>query len=172
MRVRRERENTSGSEGDAKGQWRVVTRGKPYSHWRHGQKPTHYQVWDQRRSQALRGGKGNEGEKWIKDETFSVFVNNLTVDATKQWLWKAFSCTGKVEDVYLSRKVRKTNPLRFAFVRYKSIEEVRRTVEHLDSWIVWGCQLKLTEFRYRRDGKEREEDKKNKGTDGGKGGDE
>ncbi|MED6114339.1 hypothetical protein PIB30_079314 [Stylosanthes scabra] len=46
--------------------------------------------------------------------------------------------------------VRRGNPLKFAFIRYKTREEVRRTIEQLDGWIVWGCKVKLTESRYRR----------------------
>ncbi|MED6199084.1 hypothetical protein PIB30_072589, partial [Stylosanthes scabra] len=66
-----------------------------------------------------------------------------------------------VVDVYLSRKVRAKNPLRFAFVRYKSREEVRRTIEQLNGWIVWGCKLEIVESKYRR-GVEGDKEKPNK----------
>ncbi|MED6160826.1 hypothetical protein PIB30_054918 [Stylosanthes scabra] len=35
----------------------------------------------------------------------------------------------------------------------QSGEEVQRTIEQLNGWIVWGCRMRLTESRYRRDGK-------------------
>ncbi|MED6193070.1 hypothetical protein PIB30_015503 [Stylosanthes scabra] len=96
--------------------------------------------------QETRGGRG----KWIEDETFSIFVDNLPKDSTKAWLWSAFGRTGKIVDVYLSEKVRKSNLLKFAFIRYRSRMEAIRTTEHLNGWIVWGYELKLYESRYSR----------------------
>ncbi|MED6128026.1 hypothetical protein PIB30_093660 [Stylosanthes scabra] len=101
------------------GQWETVTRTrrKPSSHWRQRQQPTRNQSWIQARE--IRGTRKEVKE--LEDRTFSVFVDNLPVDTTKEWLWKVFSSTGKVEDVYLSGKTRRSNPLRFVFVRYKSL---------------------------------------------------
>ncbi|MED6136069.1 hypothetical protein PIB30_052486 [Stylosanthes scabra] len=81
---------------------------------------------------------------------FSVLADNLPIDATKRWLWKVFSSTGRVEDIYLSIKVRKGNPLRFAFIIFKTREEARRAIEQLDGWIVWGCRISVSESKYRR----------------------
>ncbi|MED6120206.1 hypothetical protein PIB30_018797 [Stylosanthes scabra] len=53
-------------------------------------------------------------------------------------------------DVYLSRKIRAKNPLKFAFIRYKTRDEVLRTIEQLNGWIVWGCKLLISESKYRR----------------------
>ncbi|MED6114469.1 hypothetical protein PIB30_080467 [Stylosanthes scabra] len=149
-----ERENKRDGEGNSNGQWRVVTRRKPNSHWWQGRNPTHHHSWrqtDQRKSsQEMRDERG----KWIEDETFSIFVDNLPKDSTKGWLWTAFGRTGKIVDVYLSEKVQKSNPLKFAFIRYRSRVEARRTIEHLNGWIVWGCELKLSESRYSRSGKD------------------
>ncbi|MED6123887.1 hypothetical protein PIB30_053869 [Stylosanthes scabra] len=77
-----------------------------------------------------------------------------------QWLWKVFSSTGKVEDIYMSKKVRRNNPLKFAFIRYRTKEEIRRTIERLNGWIVWGCRMSLTELRYRRFGGKGKGDRK------------
>ncbi|MED6138501.1 hypothetical protein PIB30_074801 [Stylosanthes scabra] len=68
--------------------------------------------------------------------------------------------TRRVIDVYLSRKIRKANPLQFAFIRYKSREEARRTIDHLDGWIVWGCRLRLSISKYRREEKTKAEENK------------
>ncbi|MED6208171.1 hypothetical protein PIB30_042624 [Stylosanthes scabra] len=92
---------------------------------------------------------------WVEDNSFSVFADNLPKDVTIEWLWKVFSSTGRVIDVYLSRKVRPRNPLKFAFIRYAYREEVQRTIEQLDGWLVWGCRIRLTESRYKR-GEKRE----------------
>ncbi|MED6173107.1 hypothetical protein PIB30_056245 [Stylosanthes scabra] len=149
----RERENQRDGERGNESQWKVVFRRKPNSHWRAGQ-PTYNRVsWNQ----SGRGGASGRARvtDWIEDETFSIFVDNLPYDVTRTWLWEAFSSTGRVVDVYLSRKIRKSNQLGFAFIRYKSKEEVLRTIEQLDGWIVRGCSLKVTESRYKRSGRGR-----------------
>ncbi|MED6197045.1 hypothetical protein PIB30_053070 [Stylosanthes scabra] len=121
-----------------------------YSSLAAGQGLPYPQSW---KSQFMRNS-GHKGEpvrgKWIEDETFNIFVDNLPVDMIKEWLWNVFGRSGKVVDIYISRKIRKANPLRFAFIRYKFKDEALRTIDHLDGWIVWGCRLRLTEARYRR----------------------
>ncbi|MED6200565.1 hypothetical protein PIB30_086431 [Stylosanthes scabra] len=138
------REKQSDGEGNSNGPWRVVSRRKPSSQWRQGPWPT----------QNHRRGKWqakDQGESsWIEDKTFSIFADNLPQDSTKQWLWKVFSSIGRVEDIFIPKKVRHNNPLKFAFIRYRTREEARRTIEHLDGWIVWGCRIRLTEARFRR----------------------
>ncbi|MED6108553.1 hypothetical protein PIB30_025202 [Stylosanthes scabra] len=93
---------------------------------------------------------GDGERRWLEKNTFSIFADNLLPDTTYQWLWKVFNNTGKVEDIYLSRKIRVGNPLKFAFIRYRTREEMERMIEHLDGWIVWDCRLRITESRYRR----------------------
>ncbi|MED6207364.1 hypothetical protein PIB30_035167 [Stylosanthes scabra] len=101
-----------------------------------------------------RGHNNHRVLRWIEDETFSVYVDNLPTDTTRQWLWKVFSEIGRVRDIYLSHKVRAKNPLKFAFVRFSTREEVRKAIEHLHGWIVWGCKPWLTESRFKRSEKQ------------------
>ncbi|MED6138936.1 hypothetical protein PIB30_079209 [Stylosanthes scabra] len=37
--------------------------------------------------------------------------------------------------------------------RYATREEVQKTIEQLDGWLVWGCRIRLTESKYSRSGK-------------------
>ncbi|MED6179443.1 hypothetical protein PIB30_001207 [Stylosanthes scabra] len=116
-----------------------------------------------------RNDRENEGSdlqrRWNERNTFSIFADNLPADASLGWLWKVFSSVGEVVDVYLSRKRRTNNPLRFAFIRYKSRNEALRAIEQYDGWIVWGCEIKLTESRYKRNIKDHTE-KKQEGAKG------
>ncbi|MED6141152.1 hypothetical protein PIB30_100481, partial [Stylosanthes scabra] len=50
--------------------------------------------------------EGERKGRWFEENTFMEFADNLQVDATEHWLWKVFNSTGKVMDVYLSRKMR------------------------------------------------------------------
>ncbi|MED6108757.1 hypothetical protein PIB30_027167 [Stylosanthes scabra] len=132
-----ERENQRASEGNTNGVWRVIARRRQSNHWRQGQKPIQQQAWIQRTSTRPRDLQ--KGSKWNEEETFNIFADNLPEDATLEWLWKVFGKTGKVVDIYLSRKIRRANTLKFAFIRYRSREEVETTIDHLDGWLVWGC---------------------------------
>ncbi|MED6124575.1 hypothetical protein PIB30_060100 [Stylosanthes scabra] len=140
-------------EGETESQWRVVVRRKPSSHWRQG--PSHAYNESAIARQWRGGHKAIEqGEhRRVERNTFTVFADNLPQDATYQWLWKVFSNTGKVVDIFLSRKIRKSNPLKFAFIRYRTREEMERTAEQLDGWIVWGSRVRIAEPEYRRSDK-------------------
>ncbi|MED6205931.1 hypothetical protein PIB30_022215 [Stylosanthes scabra] len=92
--------------------------------------------------------ESRDGE--IERRTHTAFVDNLPTDVTKEWLWDVFGSIGRVLDVYLSFKIRVINPLRFAFVRFGTSKEVKTAIEQYDGWIVWGCQLKISELRFRR----------------------
>ncbi|MED6107801.1 hypothetical protein PIB30_017502 [Stylosanthes scabra] len=109
--------------------------------------------------------------RWDEWNTFSVFADNLPEAVTLGWLWKVFSSMGEVVDVYLSRKRRANNPLRFAFIRYKTRNEALRAIEQYDRWIVWGCEIKVVESRYKRriegpNRKAQEEERRNESGEG------
>ncbi|MED6216427.1 hypothetical protein PIB30_007771 [Stylosanthes scabra] len=92
--------------------------------------------------------------KWRTDEAtaVTVFMDNLPRNTTVGWLWKTFGKEGRVVNVFLSRKERKWNPLRFAFVRFKTKHEAATAIQRFDGWSVWDCHLKLSESKFRRRG--------------------
>ncbi|MED6192283.1 hypothetical protein PIB30_008808 [Stylosanthes scabra] len=112
-----ERENQRDDERYTKGQCTVVSRRKPYSHWRSGHQPNQIHENDTKQ----RGGASfNERSKQgveIEKNSYTIFADNLPVDSTKKWLWRVFSSTGRVIDIFLSRRVRARNPLKFSFIR-------------------------------------------------------
>ncbi|MED6133242.1 hypothetical protein PIB30_026567 [Stylosanthes scabra] len=146
-----EREKQSGDKGNSNNQWVVVRGKKPIGHWRHGPIPARNQPWVMKQGSKPETKEKQRRHTWNEGNTFSVFADNPPQDATLQWLWKVFGSTGRVLDVYLSRKVRPKNPLKFAFIRYGTKEEAQKTIEQLDGWLVWGNKIRLTESRYRRD---------------------
>ncbi|MED6125319.1 hypothetical protein PIB30_067359 [Stylosanthes scabra] len=76
----------------------------------------------------------------MEKNTFTVFVDNLPKDTTREWLLKEFNKVGKVMDVYLSMKRREKNPMRFAFVRFGTVEKARKAIEQYDRWRFWGWE--------------------------------
>ncbi|MED6210793.1 hypothetical protein PIB30_067450 [Stylosanthes scabra] len=50
--------------------------------------------------------------------------------------------------------------MRFAFVRYVSRAEAMEAIEQYNGWIVWGCELRITESKYRRHIKESNEEER------------
>ncbi|MED6181677.1 hypothetical protein PIB30_021607 [Stylosanthes scabra] len=131
----------------------VVQRRKPYSLWWQGRVPPGPKSASLQQGEHSRGHNRNGGGRWIEEETFNVYVDNLPKDTTKQWLWRVFYEVGRVRDIYLSHKVREKNPLKFAFVRFSTREEVLRAIEHFNRWIIWGCKLWLTESKFKRSGR-------------------
>ncbi|MED6120176.1 hypothetical protein PIB30_018575 [Stylosanthes scabra] len=104
-----------------------------------------------------------QGQRWNEKNSYTLFVDNLPANATKQWLVKVFNSVGRVVDAFLSVKRRASNPLRFAFVRFATRREATRAIEQLDGWLVWGNRLMVVESKYRRNGTvEMEKERKEK----------
>ncbi|KAK3219558.1 hypothetical protein Dsin_013528 [Dipteronia sinensis] len=61
----------------------------------------------------------------FRDGLFSVFVDNLHPQADLVCLWGVFKAFGKVRDVLLSPKT-SSRRSRFAFIRFKTLEEAAR----------------------------------------------
>ena len=87
--------------------------------------------FEHRGSQAV---KRNE-VAWRKMETIShtIFVDNLRQSMSKSWLWQLFSHEGKVVDVFMCWKRRKSNPSPFAFVRFAQLADAEQAVRSLHS---------------------------------------
>ncbi|MED6155436.1 hypothetical protein PIB30_005287 [Stylosanthes scabra] len=149
-----ERENQRGDEENREGQWQVVTRGKPKNHWRPGQPDTRHQYLRRQSRHDMVRNEYQQGRRWNERNSYTVFVDNLPANTTKQWLVRVFNSVGRVVDTFLSMKKRAKNPLRFAFVRYATIREAGYAVEQFDGWLIWGIRLTVTESRYRREDSE------------------
>ncbi|MED6132389.1 hypothetical protein PIB30_018591 [Stylosanthes scabra] len=124
-------------------------------------------AWKRRINNGEQKVREHGNQSWSEKNSFAVFVDNLPIDSTKEWLWRVFSSVGEVVDIYLSRKTREKNPLRFSFVRYVTRREAMRAIQQLDGWIVWGHSLRLMESKYRRGAKGRQEKTRKEEEDNG-----
>ncbi|MED6172803.1 hypothetical protein PIB30_053299 [Stylosanthes scabra] len=80
----------------------------------------------------------------------AMFLDNLPSSTTLALMWKIFGREGKVVDVFLSRKRRTSNNLKFGFVRFICQAEAVCAIERLDGWIVWGCKISVAIAKYGR----------------------
>ncbi|MEK0312192.1 RNA-binding protein, partial [Candidatus Phytoplasma fabacearum] len=88
--------------------------------------------------------------KRFEQRSFSVFVDYLSYKVNIQWLWDVFSRVGQVVDVYISRKIRKNNPTRFAFVRFGFRNHASRAVQLLNGNRLDGKTIVVSESKYGR----------------------
>lgn len=82
----------------------------------------------------------------------SLFVDNITIAASNEDLRQLFTTVGVVVDVYISRKRRKNNNLRFAFVRYRKEEEGRRAIKEFDGKQLHDHPIRVSWARYGKGG--------------------
>ncbi|CAL5404875.1 unnamed protein product [Camellia sinensis] len=78
----------------------------------------------------------------------TMFVDNLPDSMDKEWLLQLCSGAGKVQDVFIPKKLSKRSKRRFGFVRFRSKEEAVRAVEAINGVTVRDCRLfaKLAAF--------------------------
>ncbi|MED6215077.1 hypothetical protein PIB30_109767, partial [Stylosanthes scabra] len=130
-------------EGFGDGEWQRVNRRKP----RFGTQPGHKQVWN---GYGGRYSWRKKDFKAMENRLVTIFIDNLPKSTTIDWLWTVFGLEGKIADVYLSKKVRPKNPLPFAFVRFEDCEAAHRAIDRRNGWVVWGCKLRVSEAKYKR----------------------
>ena len=89
---------------------------------------------------------------WKRLETvsFTVFVDNLPMSMTKSWLWQIFQHEGKVIDIFMSRKKRRTNNKPFAFVRFALLKEAQAAVKNIHRIDIRGCRITVSMAEYKR----------------------
>ena len=90
----------------------------------------------------------------IERNSFNVFVDNLPLSMSKGWLFQLFGWAGKVTDIYMSRKQRKSSQNPFAFVRYASRFAAEKAICDLDGMVIRKCKMRVSKAKYGRQGKE------------------
>ena len=83
-----------------------------------------------------------------------MFVDNLPESMTKSWLWQLFDYNGKVIDVFIPQKKRRTNRSMLAFVRYSQIQEAKAVIKNMDGMEIRGntIWIKMAEYKRSDDG--------------------
>ena len=88
--------------------------------------------------------------KWLEKVSYAVLVDNLPTSITKSWFWQLFNYEGRVVDVFMSQKQRKTSKLPFAFVRFSQLKEAQSVIERMHGWEIKGFKLSMTMAEYGR----------------------
>ena len=79
-----------------------------------------------------------------------MFVDNLPSSMTKARLWQIFKFEGRIIDIYISRKVRKTLAQPFAFMRWRTKEDAVRAVKNINGQVVRDCLIEVKEAEFKR----------------------
>ena len=87
------------------------------------------------------------------NEAFSLFIDGLPVEMTRDWLLQIFRGEGEVIDVYVSQKRRHNNNCRFGFVRFKKLKDARNAIRNLNGAMCRGQNLKVSFAKYDKNGR-------------------
>ena len=71
-------------------------------------------------------------------EVYSLFIDELPMEMTWDWLLQIFRGEGEISDVYVSHKQRRMNDCRFGFVRFKKLEAAQNAIRNLDGIKIRG----------------------------------
>ncbi|CAO2841488.1 unnamed protein product [Amaranthus hypochondriacus] len=82
----------------------------------------------------------------------TLFVDNLPHGMAREWLSDIFAEFGRVEDVYISKKVRKSKKDDFAFVRFRRWRDAEAAISKLNGLLVKGKMLTVSLAKYNRSG--------------------
>ena len=77
-------------------------------------------------------------------------MDNLPKSTTKSWLWQLVNYYGRVIDVFISKKHRRSNKLMFAFVRFSQLQEAESLVRNLQGMVIRSTKLFLKMAGYKR----------------------
>ena len=99
------------------------------------------------RSRNVNSGAAQE-TRVRRNETVTLFIDNLPKAMTRIWLWQLFKYDGSLVDAYLSKKIRRNNDKLFGFVRYRTKEDALKAIRRLDGQIIRECKIKVKEAQY------------------------
>ncbi|CAO2814239.1 unnamed protein product [Amaranthus hypochondriacus] len=135
----------SGKQGNQ--HWIVKQSNRPSSTTRDGNRGKTRFQWQRgpREPPVVADGRQHESPT-------TLFVDNLHHGMAKEWLWDIFLEYGTVEDVFVSRKIRKNKREAFGFVRYKKKKQALRAIENLHGHVIKGKPISVSMARYDKGG--------------------
>ncbi|XP_015960498.1 uncharacterized protein LOC107484432 [Arachis duranensis] len=86
----------------------------------------------------------------LEDESFTIFLDNLPEDVSKRELFQLFSWTGRINDIYLSRKQKAGSIYMFAFIRYTTKGGALKAITEINRMKLRGKVMFVGEAKYRR----------------------
>nr|XP_025625217.1 polyadenylate-binding protein, cytoplasmic and nuclear-like [Arachis hypogaea] len=87
----------------------------------------------------------------LEQDSFTIFVDRLPVDISKQKLFGLFSWMGRINDIYLSRKMRSGVVYLFAFIRYTTKGGALKAISEMNRLCLREKEIFVGEAKYRRD---------------------
>lgn len=109
---------------------------------------------------ATRGEQGDwrevHGRRWMnvkgRNHGGSLFVDNLPKEMDHIWLRQSVGRDERIRDVYVSRKVRQNNPLRFGFVKTNSWGVRQAIITKLNGMRTRGNYISVSWAKFHRTG--------------------
>ncbi|KAL4337386.1 hypothetical protein AHAS_Ahas12G0105000 [Arachis hypogaea] len=92
----------------------------------------------------------------LERDSFSIFMDSLPGDISKRELFDLFSWTGRINDIYLARKMRNGMLYLFAFIRYTTKGGALKAIAEMNCMKIRGKEIFVRETRYRRDAVKRQ----------------
>ncbi|XP_057760974.1 serine/arginine-rich SC35-like splicing factor SCL28 [Arachis stenosperma] len=86
----------------------------------------------------------------LESESFSIFVDNLPFDISRRELFQLFNWTGRINDIYLSRKHKNGGLYIFAFIRYTTKGGASKAIAEMNHMRLRGNVIFVGEAKYRR----------------------
>ncbi|XP_072078023.1 uncharacterized protein [Arachis hypogaea] len=86
----------------------------------------------------------------LETESFSIFLDNLPEDISKRELFELFSWTGRINDIYLSRKQKNGSLYIFSFIRYTTRGGALKAITEMNRMRLRGRVVSVREAKYRR----------------------
>lgn len=87
-------------------------------------------------------------------KTTAVFVDHLPRGISPEWLRDLFSEFGRVEDVFVSKKMREKSSDAFGFVKFRKEEDAKEAISNLNGHKIKNSKMAVSLARYDRRGME------------------
>ncbi|MED6125778.1 hypothetical protein PIB30_071906 [Stylosanthes scabra] len=88
---------------------------------------------------------------WSREETCTIFVDNLPMGVTKRSLYKEFSKDSYIADIFISNKTRRNAKDPFAFIRFKSYGGTMKSVSRMNGAKWEGSNLFVVISKFDRE---------------------
>ncbi|XP_016168032.1 sex-lethal homolog [Arachis ipaensis] len=86
----------------------------------------------------------------LENESFLIFLDNLPEDISKRELYQLFCWTGRINDIYLSRKQKRGTIYMFVFIHYTTKGGALKAITEMNRLKLRGKEVFVGEAKYRR----------------------
>nr|XP_025662041.1 serine/arginine-rich splicing factor 8-like [Arachis hypogaea] len=86
----------------------------------------------------------------LESESFTIFVDNLPGNVSKNELFHMFKWIGRINDIYLARKEKYGRIHLFAFIRYTTKGGILKAINEMNGMQLRSKEIFVGEAKYRR----------------------